>query len=934
MRRERDTADDRERDRGNRDTSRRRETVHRTTRRESSAQSRNGRGGRRGSQSVQSDGDTGEESTLTVGEQDSAFEREARKVAAQVTGGLGAGVDGVSGGSPRVQRSTSDNTGGDTGGRAAPQSVHEVISSPGKSPDSDVVRRMGEKMNEDFSSVSVHTGPRAAKSARDVDARAYTVGEDIVFDSGEYAPDAPGGRQVLAHELTHVAQQSRGEPTVQRSKIKIGEFGERLYKLANSGQLDEIAKILQNNEISHRTAELLANALEPGQQIYVLKNILVEKNEENNTIDIINRKVRKKIGVEKHNSLLKRLGRTASGKLGKNGNKIIKEKKREVGEAAVDEYRHGNTYDQYSDDDPRKDLLNHTENLEKVIQKGGEREGERFVYEHLASLAEVTYSDLLVHGLLSQSLYAFTSQTERGRKNELDKIAEKLKPSYEMRREFLDSALEEEDEHGETGRKKAGKEGVRAVVQSAGQAFHTVTKAVEDLPKDNYSSISAKVAIRPKPDIPLSIKMDGSFQVEHDSDGTWKVEAEVGLGAEFDAKGATAGGKGSKHVTGQGSTLDAAMLGVSYAAYREYLGDSSWNWGSRILKDILTLGANEALPSVADLIWGAGQTGGEGGKESYAVRAQRWAAAAEKVLAEDQPRMDELTGESGKKRSGGSHGGALEGHAAVGVEAPGNKSAFRASLGGFARWKTTHTNDTQSIWEELGDEYAGRKIDATTAAERRRQMRTARSGLEEFQLGASATMAAGIGSYGTNGGLSVAYTFSWDGSKRRGESAEINNSLKVSFSVGGKTVMGVQAIVDTLLGYAENTKTRAKAQAPTVGMAPGLTQSGQSAAAKDSILDAAANEKVPIKSYDGHPDKLTSAEAGKTGKPQDLAAGATKVIETDSESTYTFTLVLNSHKKNTFSISTSKSTSVTVEAGFVFVDVEHERGRKLYTTSW
>lgn len=62
----------------------------------------------------------------------------------------------------------------------------------------------------DLSRVRVHTDARAAESARSLGAAAYTVGHDVVFGSGQYAPATHVGRALLAHELTHVAQQERG----------------------------------------------------------------------------------------------------------------------------------------------------------------------------------------------------------------------------------------------------------------------------------------------------------------------------------------------------------------------------------------------------------------------------------------------------------------------------------------------------------------------------------------------------------------------------------------------------------------------------------------------------------------------------------------------------------------------------------------------------
>jgi hypothetical protein len=62
----------------------------------------------------------------------------------------------------------------------------------------------------DFSGVRVHTDGSAALSARDVRAKAYTVGRHVVFNSGQYSPQTLTGMRLLAHELTHVVQQAGG----------------------------------------------------------------------------------------------------------------------------------------------------------------------------------------------------------------------------------------------------------------------------------------------------------------------------------------------------------------------------------------------------------------------------------------------------------------------------------------------------------------------------------------------------------------------------------------------------------------------------------------------------------------------------------------------------------------------------------------------------
>ena len=66
------------------------------------------------------------------------------------------------------------------------------------------------RMGCNFDAVRLHTDVGAQRSARRLQARAYTVGSDIVFGRGEYAPHTKRGRELIAHELTHVMQQSAG----------------------------------------------------------------------------------------------------------------------------------------------------------------------------------------------------------------------------------------------------------------------------------------------------------------------------------------------------------------------------------------------------------------------------------------------------------------------------------------------------------------------------------------------------------------------------------------------------------------------------------------------------------------------------------------------------------------------------------------------------
>jgi hypothetical protein len=91
---------------------------------------------------------------------------------------------------------------------AAAPLVHEVLRAPGHPLDRATRAFMEPRIGHDFSGVRVHSDAAAGQSARGINAHAYTTGRDIVFGAGQYAPNTARGRKLLAHELTHVVQQS------------------------------------------------------------------------------------------------------------------------------------------------------------------------------------------------------------------------------------------------------------------------------------------------------------------------------------------------------------------------------------------------------------------------------------------------------------------------------------------------------------------------------------------------------------------------------------------------------------------------------------------------------------------------------------------------------------------------------------------------------
>jgi hypothetical protein len=105
---------------------------------------------------------------------------------------------------------------GDLGQTTVPPVVNEILRSPGRPLEATSRLFMEPRFGHDFSKVRVHTDQKAGESAQAIGAVAYTVGNDLVFGVGEFNPQTSDGRRLMAHELTHVLQQSKGSRNVQR----------------------------------------------------------------------------------------------------------------------------------------------------------------------------------------------------------------------------------------------------------------------------------------------------------------------------------------------------------------------------------------------------------------------------------------------------------------------------------------------------------------------------------------------------------------------------------------------------------------------------------------------------------------------------------------------------------------------------------------------
>lgn len=102
----------------------------------------------------------------------------------------------------------------------------------GKPLESNVRSQMESQFGEDFRDVRIHTDSETRHTARQLEAEAYTVRKNIFFDAGKYDPHSYRGRRLLAHELTHVVQQTRGVRPF-RSRLVVGQQGDRYEREAD-----------------------------------------------------------------------------------------------------------------------------------------------------------------------------------------------------------------------------------------------------------------------------------------------------------------------------------------------------------------------------------------------------------------------------------------------------------------------------------------------------------------------------------------------------------------------------------------------------------------------------------------------------------------------------------------------------------------------------
>jgi len=138
------------------------------------------------------------------------------------------------------------------------ENVNRVVSGGGHALDDRTRSTMESALGHDFGAVRVHTGGDAAVSAQRLNAAAYTVGSDIVFGAGAYDPGSTDGQRRLAHELTHVVQQSNGpvDGTDTGTGIRLSDPGDRFERAAEESAERVVAQTSVQREADDEEDEL------------------------------------------------------------------------------------------------------------------------------------------------------------------------------------------------------------------------------------------------------------------------------------------------------------------------------------------------------------------------------------------------------------------------------------------------------------------------------------------------------------------------------------------------------------------------------------------------------------------------------------------------------------------------------------------------------
>jgi len=170
--------------------------------------------------------------SLTIGPVDDVYQREADTVADKVmrmsdteqkqTNSSAINIQAKCPACAEEEQIHRKENGNEAGLLEAPSIVSDALRSGGSPLDDNSRSFMESRFGYDFSRVKIHTDSSATKSAQSINALAYTSGNNIVFNEGQYSPNTENGKKLLAHELTHVVHQGKGlqNKTIQRQSKK------------------------------------------------------------------------------------------------------------------------------------------------------------------------------------------------------------------------------------------------------------------------------------------------------------------------------------------------------------------------------------------------------------------------------------------------------------------------------------------------------------------------------------------------------------------------------------------------------------------------------------------------------------------------------------------------------------------------------------------
>lgn len=169
---------------------------------------------------------------LRIGTTNDPMELEADRIADQVMAYRPAhSLSNIS--TPKIQRRAEHSS--EKAGEV-PRTVEQVLARSGSPLPTAVRKDMEQRFGQDFSQVRMHTGSAAEQSASDVNANAYTLGNNIVFNRGKFSPETRTGKHLLAHELTHVIQQRANSHEALQRDIDQVELERCMASLGDTNQ--------------------------------------------------------------------------------------------------------------------------------------------------------------------------------------------------------------------------------------------------------------------------------------------------------------------------------------------------------------------------------------------------------------------------------------------------------------------------------------------------------------------------------------------------------------------------------------------------------------------------------------------------------------------------------------------------------------------------